>query len=41
VLDALDYWLTQAQLWLADPVCGPEPDADPDQWQERDPREPI
>ena len=22
-LDALDYWLTQAQLWLADAVCGP------------------
>jgi len=30
-LDALDYWLTQAQLWLADAMCGPEPEngADP------------
>ena len=25
VLDALDYWLIQAQLWLADAVCRPEP----------------
>jgi hypothetical protein len=24
VLDALDYWLTQARLWLADAVCEPE-----------------
>ena len=23
VLDALDYWLMQARLWLADAVCGP------------------
>jgi hypothetical protein len=26
VLDRLDYWLTQARLWLADAVCGPEPE---------------
>jgi hypothetical protein len=26
VVDALDYWLTQAQLWLADAVSEPEPD---------------
>jgi len=25
VLDRLDYWLTQARLWLADEVCGPLP----------------
>ena len=25
VLDALDYWLTQAMLWSADAVCAPEP----------------
>jgi hypothetical protein len=24
VLDRLDYWLTQARLWVADMVCGPE-----------------
>jgi hypothetical protein len=23
--DALDYRVTQARLWLADAVCGPEP----------------
>jgi hypothetical protein len=23
LLDVLDYWLTQAQLWLADAVCDP------------------
>jgi hypothetical protein len=23
-LDRLDYWLTQARLWVADMVCGPE-----------------
>jgi hypothetical protein len=23
VFDDLDYWLTQARLWLADAVCGP------------------
>jgi len=37
-LDALDYWLTQARLWLVDAVCGPEPEADADQWWARDPR---
>jgi hypothetical protein len=26
VLDRLDYWLTQARLWLADAVYGPFPD---------------
>jgi hypothetical protein len=25
VLDRLDYWRTQARLWLADVVCDPEP----------------
>jgi hypothetical protein len=25
VFDRLDYWLTQARLWVADAVCGPEP----------------
>jgi hypothetical protein len=25
VLDAVDYRVTQARLWLADAVCGPEP----------------
>ena len=25
VLDALDYSLTQARLWVADAVCGPMP----------------
>ena len=30
-LDALDYWLTQAQLWLADAVCRPEPEIGADQ----------
>jgi len=29
VLDRLDYWLTQARLWLADTVCGSLPDGDP------------
>jgi outer membrane protein TolC len=24
VLDALDYWLMQARLWVADEVCDPE-----------------
>jgi hypothetical protein len=28
VLDWLDYWLTQARLWLADAVRGPLPDGD-------------
>ena len=23
ILDALDYWLTQARLWVVDVVCGP------------------
>ena len=26
VFDAVDYWLTHARLWLADAVCGPEPE---------------
>jgi hypothetical protein len=26
LLDVLDYWLTQAQLWLADAVCDPKPE---------------
>jgi hypothetical protein len=25
VLDAVDYRVTQARLWVADAVCGPEP----------------
>jgi hypothetical protein len=25
-LDRLDYWLTRARLWLADAMCGPEPE---------------
>jgi hypothetical protein len=25
VLDRVDYWLTQARLWVTDAVCGPEP----------------
>jgi hypothetical protein len=29
VLDRLDYWLTQARLWLADAVCGLRLDGDP------------
>jgi hypothetical protein len=29
VLDALDYWLTQARLWLADTVRGLPLDGDP------------
>jgi hypothetical protein len=28
VLDALDYWLMQARLWLADAVCGSLPVGD-------------
>jgi hypothetical protein len=27
-LDRLDYWLTQAILWLVDAVCGPLLDGD-------------
>ena len=41
VLDALDYWVTQVQLWLADVVCGPEPEIGADQWRERSPSEVI
>jgi hypothetical protein len=37
LLDALDYWLTQAQLWLADAVSGPDTAAD----RQRAPRELI
>jgi hypothetical protein len=29
LLDTLDYWVTQAQLWLADAVCRPKPETDP------------
>jgi hypothetical protein len=25
VLDAVDYRVTQARLWVTDTVCGPEP----------------
>jgi hypothetical protein len=25
-LDRLDYWVTQARLWVTDCVCGPPPD---------------
>ena len=28
VLDALDYWVTQARLWVLDTVCGPFSDSD-------------
>ena len=31
LLDTLDYWVTQAQLWLVDVVCGPEPETGGDQ----------
>jgi hypothetical protein len=41
VLDWLDYSLTQAQLWLADAVCGPEPETGADRWSQRDPRDLI
>jgi hypothetical protein len=37
LLDVLDYWLTQAQLWLADAVCHPKPETDADQWGAGDP----
>jgi hypothetical protein len=30
LLDVLDYWVTQAQLWLADTVCDPEPETGAD-----------
>jgi hypothetical protein len=36
VFDAVDYWLTHARLWLADAVCGPEPETGADHWRERD-----
>jgi hypothetical protein len=38
LLDTLDYWVTQAQLWLADTVCDPKPETDADQWRASDPR---
>jgi hypothetical protein len=38
LLYTLDYWVTQAQLWLADAVCDPKPEIDPDQWRAGDPR---
>jgi hypothetical protein len=31
LLDTLDYWVTQAQLSLADAVCDPKPEIDADQ----------
>ena len=27
-LDALDYWVMQARLWVADVACRPFPDCD-------------
>jgi hypothetical protein len=36
VLDARDYWLMQARLWLADAVCGPEPETAADGLRMRD-----
>jgi hypothetical protein len=39
VLDALDYWLTQARLWMVDTVYGPEPETAADRLRERDPGE--
>jgi hypothetical protein len=41
VLDALDYWVTQARLSLADAVCGPESETGADQWRDCTPREPT
>jgi hypothetical protein len=41
LLDVLDYWVTQAQLWLADGVCGSEPETGVDQWRERGPSQVI
>jgi hypothetical protein len=35
-LDRLDYWLTQARLWGADVVCGPEPETAADRQRSRD-----
>ena len=37
-LDTLDYWVTQAQLWLVDAVCGPEPETGADQCRAGDRR---
>jgi hypothetical protein len=31
-----DYWLMQARLWLADAVCGPEPETPADGLRMRD-----
>jgi len=31
LLDALDYWLTQARLYLVDVVCGPQPEPPADE----------
>jgi hypothetical protein len=36
VVDALDYCLTQAVLWLADAVAGPDSESDADRWRECD-----
>jgi hypothetical protein len=30
VLDALDYWLTQARLWIVDALYDPDPDGPDD-----------
>ena len=34
--DRLDYWLTQARLWLVDVVCGPELETAADRQRSRD-----
>jgi hypothetical protein len=34
VLDALDYWLTQARLWMVDTAHGPEPETMTDEMRE-------
>jgi hypothetical protein len=36
VVDVVDYWLTQAQLNLADAVCGPKPETAADEVRETD-----
>jgi hypothetical protein len=36
VLDAFDYWLTQARLGIVDTVCGPEPPTVADEKREAD-----
>jgi len=36
VLDRLDYWLTQARLWVAGAVCDPEPEMAADRQRSRD-----